>query len=96
MPIRTVTADAGRPVLPSKTTTYHMGCGSCSWFGALPAALIVLKLAGVISLSWPWVLLPIWIGPALVVAFVGTILVGALGVLLVLALLLAIEAYRNR
>jgi len=35
--------------------------------GALTIAFIVLKLVGVISWSWLWVLSPIWISLALVI-----------------------------
>ena len=44
-----------------------------SFAGLLTVALIVLKLTGVISWSWWWVLSPLWIGAIIaliVVAFV--------------------------
>ena len=44
-----------------------------SFTGLLTVALIVLKLTGVISWSWWWVLSPLWIGAIIaliVVAFV--------------------------
>ena len=44
-------------------------CGSgLGFFGALTIAFIVLKLCRVIAWSWLWVLSPIWIPLAIVVA----------------------------
>ena len=45
---------------------------SISFFELLTLAFIVLKLCGVISWSWLWVLSPLWIGAAVVllIAFV--------------------------
>jgi hypothetical protein len=43
------------------------GIGFC---GLLTIVFIVLKLIGVISWSWWWVLAPVWIPTALVVALV--------------------------
>ena len=39
--------------------------------GALTIAFIVLKLCGVISWSWLWVLAPIWINFAIVLVTLG-------------------------
>ena len=45
--------------------------------GVLLVVFVVLKLVGVISWSWIWVLSPLWIGIALwVVLFVVIILIG--------------------
>jgi hypothetical protein len=41
----------------------------------LTIAFIVLKLCNVIAWSWWWVLSPIWIGIAIVLLFIGGILV---------------------
>ena len=50
-----------------KTTNVSIGGGFC---GLLTIAFIVLKLCGVISWSWVWVLSPLWIGLALSLAIV--------------------------
>lgn len=42
----------------NKNTSTSGGIGFC---GLLTVAFIVLKLVGVISWSWVWVLAPIWI-----------------------------------
>ena len=39
--------------------------GGIGFLGALTIAFVVLKLTGVISWSWLWVLSPLWIGAAL-------------------------------
>lgn len=60
----------------NKTTT-TAGSGGISFAGLLAIVFIVLKLCGVISWSWLWVLSPIWIsfGLALILfAIVGTLL----------------------
>lgn len=44
----------------NKTTTTASG-GGISFAGLLTIVFIVLKLCGVISWSWLWVLSPIWI-----------------------------------
>lgn len=46
------------------------GTGFCS---LLTIAFIVLKLCGVISWSWIWVLAPMWISVALTILIVGII-----------------------
>lgn len=43
------------------------GCGFC---GLLTIAFIVLKLCGVISWAWYWILAPIWIPLALTIAII--------------------------
>jgi len=48
--------------------------GGIGFTGLLTIAFIVLKLLGVISWSWVWVLSPIWID-AILVALLLTILV---------------------
>ncbi len=45
----------------SNTNTAATG-GGITFVGALQVAFIVLKLCGVISWSWGWVLAPIWVG----------------------------------
>jgi hypothetical protein len=50
-------------------------------FGSMLALLFIgLKLGGVINWSWWWILCPLWIPIALVVAILGAILVGAVAV----------------
>jgi Flp pilus assembly protein TadB len=51
--------------MSDKKTTANSGIGFC---GLLTVAFIVLKLCGVISWSWVWVLSPIWISIAGVLA----------------------------
>lgn len=53
--------------------------GGVSFCGLLAIAFIVLKLCGVISWSWWWVLAPLWIPTAVVLAAV--VLVGVIIVL---------------
>lgn len=48
------------------------GIGFC---GLLTIAFIILKLTGVISWSWLWVLAPIWIPTAIVLAVLLVVLV---------------------
>ena len=40
------------------------------FFGALALVFIVLKLIGIITWSWVWVLSPIWILGALILGFI--------------------------
>lgn len=44
--------------------------GGLSFASVLTLVFIVLKLCGVISWSWIWVLCPLWIGVALVILIV--------------------------
>lgn len=46
------------------------GTGFCS---LLTIAFIVLKLCGVISWSWVWVLAPMWISVALTILIIGIV-----------------------
>ena len=50
----------------NKTTT----SGGTGFAGLLTLAFVVLKLLGVISWSWWWVLSPIWIGAILVLLLI--------------------------
>lgn len=52
--------------------------GGVGFLGLLSIAFIVLKLTGVISWSWAWVLLPLWGPLALVAAMFVLILLGEL------------------
>lgn len=56
-----------------------MNNGGVSLSGVLGIIFIVLKLVGVISWSWLWVLAPFWIGLALLVGM--AIIVGGVAVL---------------
>jgi len=50
--------------------------GGIGFAGLLTIVFVVLKLTGVIAWSWWWVLAPLWIGFAFVLAiFVGVLLV---------------------
>ena len=64
-----------------RTVVYNGGIGFC---GALTLILIVLKLLKLIDLSWVWVLAPLWIPAALVVAGIAVYLL-ALGIILIAA-----------
>ena len=44
--------------------------GGISFIGLLTIVFIVLKLLGVITWSWWWVLSPLWIGAALAIAII--------------------------
>lgn len=62
----------------SKTVVEFGGAGIA---GLLGVAFVVLKLTGVISWSWLWVLLPFWGGAAVVlvivmITFIGLIVYG--------------------
>ena len=50
--------------------------GGIGFLGALTIAFVVLKLTGVISWSWLWVLSPLWIGAALALVIMALV-VGA-------------------
>lgn len=41
----------------------------------LQVALIIMKLSGVISWSWVWVLAPLWIGFGIVVLLLSALLI---------------------
>ena len=64
-----------------RTVVYNGGIGFC---GALALILIVLKLLKLIDLSWVWVLAPLWIPTALVVAGIAIYLL-VLGIILIVA-----------
>lgn len=53
----------------------NSGKNGIGFFGLLILMLIGLKLTGYITWSWWWILLPFWIAPALIVGFVGVVLV---------------------
>lgn len=53
--------------MKSKTTS----SGGVSFAGLLTIAFIVLKLTGVITWSWWWVLSPIWISVGLVMVILA-------------------------
>lgn len=60
--------------------------GGIGFFGLLAIVFIALKLIGVIDWSWLWVLAPLWVGPAIVVAIL------ILGVIFCLFIMLVEEA----
>ena len=49
--------------------------GGIGFTGLLTIAFIVLKLVGVISWSWVWVLAPIWIDAILVVLLLAVLII---------------------
>lgn len=56
---------------PSRThgTSSAASSGGIGFSGLLAILFIALKLTGVISWSWLWVLSPLWIPAALILAF---------------------------
>ena len=50
------------------------GCGSVGIAGTLTIVFIVLKLCGLITWSWWWVLSPLWISEILWTIFVVVVL----------------------
>lgn len=50
------------------TTTNRTSSGGIGFTGLLTIVFVVLKLCGVITWSWWWVLSPIWISFGLVIA----------------------------
>lgn len=60
-------------------TSKTVGCNFGGLGTLLTVAFVVLKLCGVISWSWLWVLSPLWISFALgLVVFIITIIVGVI------------------
>lgn len=49
------------------------------FLGLLAILFIGLKLTGYVAWSWLWVLAPIWIGPALIIAVPSALAIGGLG-----------------
>ena len=60
--------------MATKATT----TGGISFGGALAIVFITLKLVGTINWSWWWVLSPLWLPLAIVLAIMGMVFVGAL------------------
>ena len=52
----------------SNSATATASSGGIGFTGLLTIVFIVLKLCGIITWSWLWVLSPIWIGAALAIA----------------------------
>ena len=52
--------------------------GGIGFAGLLTIAFIVLKLTGVISWSWLWVLSPIWISVLIAVLVIAIVLIVAI------------------
>ena len=50
------------------------GCGSVGIAGTLTIVFILLKLCGLITWSWTWVLSPLWISAILWTIFVVVVL----------------------
>jgi len=60
-------------------------------FGWLVVIFVILKLCNVITWSWFWVVSPLWIPVAVILAFLGTVLAFALIVLLVALIAFVLE-----
>jgi hypothetical protein len=60
------------------SNTTSTSSGGIGFGGLLTVAFIVLKLTGVITWSWWWVLSPLWIGFLLVVVILVIALLTAL------------------
>lgn len=58
--------------MKEKQTTVNGGIG---FTGLLTIVFIVLKLLGIITWSWVWVLSPIWIDAALVILLVVVLII---------------------
>ena len=58
-----------------KMTNTQKSTRGIGFAGLLTIAFIVLKLCGVISWSWVWVLAPLWIGWSLVLFIVAIVVV---------------------
>lgn len=58
----------------SKSNNNNSTAGGVTFWGLLAIAFIVLKLTGVITWSWVWVLAPIWI-PAIVAIIVFIVII---------------------
>lgn len=61
-------------------------------FIALTMLLVILKSAGLIDLSWPWVFVPLWGGMAIMLALVAVVLAIALVVVVVAGIVALIAA----
>ena len=66
------TLDKIETKVSTTSTTSNNGIGFC---GLLGVVFITLKLLGIINWSWWWVLAPIWIPSAIVIAIVIIIFV---------------------
>lgn len=67
----------------SNSDSSTSSAGGIGFVGLLTVAFIVLKLCGVISWSWWWVLSPLWITAMLFVAVVGTVAAVCIGASLI-------------
>lgn len=65
----------------NKKVTVKNSSGGISFCGLLTITFIVLKLTGIITWSWVWVLAPLWI-PACI----------SIGILLIIGIILGIVA----
>ena len=65
--------------MENTTTTTRVSSGGISFGAMLTIVFIVLKLVGVITWSWLWVLSPLWISLALfLVVFIFVLLITAI------------------
>ena len=59
-------------------STSSSSSGGIGFAGLLTIVFITLKLCGVISWTWLWVLSPLWISFALLLTILGVVGIGAL------------------
>jgi hypothetical protein len=71
-------------------------CGGIGFGGALALIFITLKLCGVITWSWCWVLCPLWAPLVLIALFVLACLIGWILSAVVIALIEAMEAAEEK
>jgi hypothetical protein len=62
----------------NSNTTSATSSSGIGFTGLLTIVFIILKLCGVITWSWLWVLSPIWISIALVILFIGIVVLCAI------------------
>lgn len=55
----------------NQKTVNKSSSSGIGFLGLLAIVFIVLKLIGKIDWSWWWVLAPLWIGPAILIAIIG-------------------------
>lgn len=71
------------------TETVNYTIKITGWYYLLMAMLVVLKVCGVINLSWWWVFLPMWIMPAFVASLVVIIAAFAIVILMMCTVIAA-------
>ena len=81
------------------STSNNSSSGGIGFIGLLTVAFIVLKLTGVITWSWWWVLAPAWIGLATIlsvlVVFASVFAVFVIGVAIVKTITSIVRRNKN-